>query len=309
MNQLVYIFLLWAGTFFCYERYLEKCRSDFHKGMERNPEHSITVARKSAAWKFIEHLYNTYVINQLSYADEPRIPLILHHVWLGSPLPDYAKGFRYGWFCHNPDWTFILWTDYPENTQGDIILHSFDELKDLLAQDNHPKRIIMDMRSVVLHNQVALQEQARNYGVKSDLIRYEAMYHVGGLYVDTDFECLKPFDDLHHALDFYIGIAYDYRGQFSVLNGLMASVPGHPILGRAIELLHNRPFVGTDSLGYSGPHFLTNVILDVTKHHASRIVAFPVSYFYPMPHEAKLKKEYWIVRESYALHHWKKSWQ
>jgi len=30
---------------------------------------------------------------------------------------------------------------------------------------------------------------------------------VGGLYVDTDFECLAPFDELHASLEFYTGFS------------------------------------------------------------------------------------------------------
>jgi hypothetical protein len=37
---------------------------------------------------------------------------------------------------------------------------------------------------------------ATNYGEKSDILRYEILSQFGGIYVDCDFECLKPFDDL-----------------------------------------------------------------------------------------------------------------
>ena len=34
-------------------------------------------------------------------------------------------------------------------------------------------------------------ERAINPGMKSDIFRYEILKQIGGLYVDTDFECLK----------------------------------------------------------------------------------------------------------------------
>lgn len=37
---------------------------------------------------------------------------------------------------------------------------------------------------------------AKNYGEKSDILRYEILCQFGGIYVDCDFECLKSFDGL-----------------------------------------------------------------------------------------------------------------
>jgi mannosyltransferase OCH1-like enzyme len=31
---------------------------------------------------------------------------------------------------------------------------------------------------------------------KTDILRFEILYQFGGLHKDTDFECLKPIDDL-----------------------------------------------------------------------------------------------------------------
>jgi mannosyltransferase OCH1-like enzyme len=312
LKVFVYVFvtgIVFTQSVKAYVKYLPSNAVDFHTSMHRNPFHDSDFARSNASWQFAERLFKDAVVDNLAYSDQTRIPLYLHHIWLGSPLPDYAKRFRQTWIDLCADWTFILWADFPSLDYGDVILYSFSELEEYLAQENRSRFIVMDMRAVRLHNHVALHERAKNYGVKSDLIRYEALYHVGGLYVDTDFECLKPFDELHYALDFYIGIAYDYPHCFSLLNGLMSSAPHHPLLKEVIEQLHDKPSIDNNSLMYTGPHFLTEVFLDVVPHIKSRVVAFPLTYFYPMPNETAFGKDHWIEPESYAVHHWKKSWQ
>ena len=35
----------------------------------------------------------------------------------------------------------------------------------------------------------------KNYGAKSDIARLEILHQIGGLYLDTDFECLKQIDE------------------------------------------------------------------------------------------------------------------
>jgi len=70
------------------------------------------------------------------------------------------------------------------------------------------------------------------YGAKSDIARYEILYRIGGLYIDTDFECLKPFDIFNHCCDFYSGVAFDENVVLFI--GLIGAAPGHPVLGTCI---------------------------------------------------------------------------
>ena len=32
---------------------------------------------------------------------------------------------------------------------------------------------------------------AHNYGMKSDILRYEILHTYGGVYIDTDYECVR----------------------------------------------------------------------------------------------------------------------
>lgn len=44
---------------------------------------------------------------------------------------------------------------------------------------------------------------------QSDIFRLDILLHFGGLYVDTDFECVAPFDLLHAQtrVSCYVGVS------------------------------------------------------------------------------------------------------
>jgi mannosyltransferase OCH1-like enzyme len=282
---------------------------DFHQSMKSCDVHDISFAQKDRNWQIAELLYNRFIVQDLQFSPEPLIPLIVHHIWLGSKVPDYARKFRRTWIEYNPSWTFILWTDHPEKEFGKVVLRSFDALKAYLLQPDHDRFIVMDMRYLVLRNREAFTKRAQNYGEKSDIARYEVLNEIGGLYVDTDFECLRSFADFHHCCDFYTSASH--TKEFYLYNGLIGSKPQHVILEDAILSLAHRIHRG-DSLWYSGPYYFTQCFIRQVVKYDGRAVAFPVTFFYPWPHfnrrESYDEARRWILPESYALHYWKVSW-
>lgn len=131
----------------------------------------------------------------------PRIPKIIHQVWLGGhALPDQFEAWRQSWVDHHPDWKHVLWTE--------------DEIEELpfLRRD--------------------LYDSAPNLGAKSDALRLEVIWRFGGLYVDIDFECLHPFDELHARVDFFAAVSN--VGALEISNGLLAARKRHPLVRRAI---------------------------------------------------------------------------
>ena len=92
-----------------------------------------------------------------------KIPKVIHQIHLGEkPLSDQELKWQKTWKDYNPDWKFILWDD--ERLKGIGII-----------------------------NQEYLDD-CDNYSMKSDILRFDILYQFGGLYIDTDFECLKPLD-------------------------------------------------------------------------------------------------------------------
>ena len=187
------------------------------------------------------------------------IPRILHQVWVGpDPMPDEFRDYRESWRRHHPGWEMPLWTE--ENLPTDLA---------------RPE----------------VYERLRKPAERSDIIRLEMLLRSGGLYVDTDFECLRSVEPLVEGIDFCT--AYLKPGR--VNNALIGAAPGHPILERAIRELRPRTEYGYDKMA-AGPLFFDELIRQYPE-----VTIFPPEYFYPStPGERE---------RAYAVHHSARSWK
>jgi mannosyltransferase OCH1-like enzyme len=115
--------------------------------------------------------------------------------------------------------------------------------------------------------------------MKADLLRFEILNKFGGMYADTDFECLKPLDDFHR-LSFYTGIVYGKGVEINV--GLLGSIPNHPILLDYLSNINYKADSGwLDVFNTTGPYYFTKIFLRNVTTETKDIVAFPTIYFYP----------------------------
>ena len=259
----------------------------FDKGMYGYADrYNSEKASEDENWQLAKQLYKTYIIDNLEFVEQPRIPKIIHQIWVGPhPFPNKCKVLQKTWKKHHPDWKYKLWTD-------------------------------ADVKELDLINEAAY-EKAKNYGQKSDILRYEILYKYGGLYVDTDFECFRAFDIFHHCLDFYTGIAgLSNKGAFGLINALIGCAPGHPIIKACIETMNisDKPHSSWifNIMHTTGPAHLVRCFLKEALH-GERSVAFPCGYFYPWPHHHKRQNRRhqilkWKRPETFAIHHWHCSW-
>ena len=235
-----------------------------------------------SSWNILREIYNWHIVDNLFYCKDPLIPKIIHHIWLGSPFPEKYKILRETWQKYHPDWTFILWTDE-------------------------------DIENFCLENK-DLYDESSNYGVKSDIARYEILYRIGGLYVDTDFECVKSFDVFHHCCDFYAGAAPWER--VLIYNGLIGSAPGHPVIRYCIDNLCSsggKKESGAEIDYRTGPYFFSLCFFSALRKCKGPSVIFPAAYFYPWPHYQRHKDSRteivsWVRPETFGIHHWHVSW-
>jgi mannosyltransferase OCH1-like enzyme len=187
------------------------------------------------------------------------IPRILHRVWVGpEPLPDEFAAYGESWRRHHPDWDMRLWTD--DRLPGDL-------------------------------TRSEAYERLRRPSERSNIIRLELLFRFGGVYVDTDFECLRPLDPLIEGLDFFTG----YLKPGRVNNAAIGSASGHPILERALRELKPRTEFGHDKTG-TGPLFLNNLLREYPD-----VKIFPPEIFYPRTVDDR--------ERAYAVHHAARSWK
>lgn len=104
---------------------------------------------------------------------------LIHFIWiqgvdhLKTASPVYYENLQL-WKQMFPDWTVRVWDGAAARAQ-------------LEATD----------RELGL-NLVGAYDEARKLAVKADIARYSILYTYGGLYVDADLECLRPFAHFLH---------------------------------------------------------------------------------------------------------------
>lgn len=222
-------------------------------------------------------LKSLYEQNYLKTDGEQKIPKKIHQIWIGGELPEQYRRFTQTWMIKNPDWEYRLWTDKDAEEFG---MEKYDMFR-----------------------------RCRNNGQKSDIFRYEILRRYGGLYIDTDFECLKSFDDLLY-LDFFTSIGYERRVELYI--GLIACVPNHPIINKIIKGLRAIPVdKGFNHIFNStGSYHFTRKFFEQVKDDGSGVVAFPMGFFYPFPNNKRKfgNPDSYVKPYSYANHHWAVSW-
>ncbi|MDB6082064.1 MAG: symbB [Chlamydiia bacterium] len=255
----------------------------FNESMKTNQKFDLQYSTTEPTWQLLRKLFEAYQKKDSRKSSKYLIPKLIHVVWLGKPLPRSCKSMIRSWQKFHPEWTIKIWTDY-------------------------------EVENFKLTNKSAFNK-ATNYGEKSDIWRYEILYRFGGLYVDTDFECISAFDHLHQSCEFYTGIGYGKAPE--LYNGLIGSIPGHPILKLCIENIKNG--LGDHNtqriIKETGPQYFTQCFIALADKFQGQVVPLPVTYLYPFPNTArdsladhKEIKKRWLKQESLAIHYWSRSW-
>jgi len=227
-------------------------------------------------YKFFEELYERNCT--IAAHTDLQIPKIIHQIWLGSPLPEEFEVLQQSWIEYHLDrgWVYKLWTDE-------------------------------DVAQLQLYNQ-EFYDATDNYGVKSDILRWELLYHFGGVYVDMDYECLHALDELHYTYDFYTALQPLDTSFIQLGAALVGSRTGHPILKHCIETIKD-DWHHKGAPKKTGPVHFTKSFYACAGQDGNKDIAFPAFYFYPLGcQQATYNKADWIQKGAFAVHWWAKSW-
>lgn len=211
------------------------------------------------------------------------IPKRIHYVWVGSDLPDHQRRNIDGWRASNPDFQFVKWDE------GNIDF-------------SHPR--IRDAYERRLWAKVA------------DIARLAAVREQGGFYFDVDFQLYRPLDPLlGHSCVF--GFQTKNPGADWVANGMMAAVPGHWLIERALErvlALRAVPF-GLDRPTRYGPKLITRLLTeegldryDPAGVQVRDVFVCPTEAFFPWPYGEEFQEGF-RTSATYGMHMWEKSWE
>lgn len=296
------------------------CDADFEQSMGKNsPNWYNLVAHKGSLERLtmLKETYEGIKPSKVQSSKEPKIPKIIHQIWLGpKPPPNYYWDYKKSWVKLHPDWEYKFWTD-KEVAELDF------ELKDLY-------------------------DRTPNWGEKSDILRAELLDRFGGLYADTDFECVKSFDELNHKYDFFAGLEPPHDGDASssaphvtISDALIGSAPGHPIVKKWKALIRRNWNEYEQKYPDSPKRVLLRTFYTFGKavikkmHDGERAnIIFPATYFFPLTFtelsKGRMKKLSFFKRqarqillslrlrdstpfaevqpETMAIHYWGNSW-
>lgn len=198
------------------------------------------------------------------------IPKVIHFCWFGNAEhPPLMQACIETWHQYLPDWEFKLWNE-----------------------DNSP----MD------HPFVKKAMQEKQYAFVADYVRCHALYHEGGIYLDTDMELVKPLDVFLNQ-KFFSG--YEDKDNQVVSCGIIGAVARHSILKAMLNYYDECSYLMTI------PFIMTTVINNKDIIH-DEYKLYNREYFYPYhiiesyPITQLMYKD--VTEQTYAIHHWKKSW-
>lgn len=137
------------------------------------------------------------------------IPKIIHYCWFGNnELPEKVKFCIDTWKIHLHDYEFILWNE---------------------------KNFDLDITPFVRQ-----AYNSKKFAFVSDYVRIYTLQKYGGIYLDTDIEVLKSFDDL---LESHLILGTDEDGY---LTAFMASEPNHIYFQTLLNFYNNMSFLRSD---------------------------------------------------------------
>lgn len=178
------------------------------------------------------------------------IPKIIHQLWIGpKPRP---SNFMKTWEEKHPDFEYILWSE--------------EELK----KRQFPLRCINKINEI------------EEINGKADIIRWEILYHYGGLFVDADSLCIEPFDYLIEKGSSFVGYENETARPGLVATGTMAFTKNHPLCYDAVDWILRNPVSQKLARQMAwqtvGPGLLTRML---QSGKFKDIIIFPSYYFLP----------------------------
>jgi glycosyltransferase involved in cell wall biosynthesis len=177
------------------------------------------------------------------------IPKIIHQLWIGNkPRPSKMMDT---WKTKHPEFEYISWSE------EEIYKRNF---------------------KLQCSEQIVFIKEING---KADIIRWEILYHYGGVFLDADSICIEPLDN--HLMEKKAFCAYEneHCRPNLVATGTMAFPPKHPLCLAAIQWILDKnnlqSIINNPAWTTVGPQLLTNLLPNFED-----VTVFPSFYFIPI---------------------------
>ena len=208
------------------------------------------------------------------------IPKIIHYCWFGrGQKPELAEKCIASWKENCPDYIIKEWNE-----------DNFDLDSNLYVRQAY---------------------DSRKFAFVTDFVRLFALYHEGGIYMDTDVEVLKPLDVFltHRAFS-------SFENNNKIPTGLMAAEAGNPWIKDLLDEYTDLSFLDAD-----GSMDLTPNVERITNLTLRKYGLNPVSSYQDLaggivtmyPHDYFCPKDWQtgninLTENSHTIHHFAGSW-
>jgi len=207
------------------------------------------------------------------------IPKKIHYCWFGNnELSHEAKRCIDSWKRILPEYEIILWNE-----------KSFD-----ITQNNYVKQAY----------------EKKKFAFVTDYVRLYALYHYGGIYMDSDVEILKPIDSFLNHRAF---LGYERDGLLQT--GFIAAERGHVWVSALLAAYNEKDFILPN--GELDTTANTALVTKVTTELYGLIPSneyqileddihiYPVNYFCAKDWRTG---ELMVNEQTFSIHHFAASW-
>ena len=215
------------------------------------------------------------------------IPKIFHLCWLsGDPYPKKIDYCIKSWKKHNPDYEIMLW----DAKRFDVNLTPWTKQA----------------------------FKAKKYAFAADYIRLYAVLNYGGIYLDSDVEVIKSFDDVLD-LPYFVGSETD---ETSIELAAFGAEKGTPWVKTALDWYDGRDFIKEDgSMELEVQPIIMNRVLaskysltpieekDEVTREEDKLFIFPNEWFNAHPFGKTGRPEYRVTDHTHSIHHYAGQWR
>lgn len=206
------------------------------------------------------------------------IPKKIHYCWFGkTELPANIREYINSWKKYLCEYEFIQWNE----TNFDININPY----------------------------VKEAYEAKKWAFVSDYVRLYVLYNEGGIYLDSDIEVLRNFDNL---LENYAFGGFESKGVIATC--ILGTEKKNPIFKNFIDYYVDRHFKKENGVYDMTPNTVPiskicreyGMIEKNIRQKLNYITIYPEDYFCP---KSIIDGKIRLTENSYTIHHFDGSWQ
>lgn len=210
--------------------------------------------------------------------NKTNIPKVIHYCWFGNgDKPDIVKKCIESWNKNLSDYEIIEWNESNFN--------------------------------INCNEYVRQAYESKKFAFVSDYARVYALYNYGGIYLDTDVEVFKNFDDLLDNDSFW-----GFEQENYIATSTIGAKKGNELIKIFLDSYENKSFINKDGSfdDLTNVAIITNILQKYGLKQSGKYqkidglaTFYPQTYFSPYDY---INCRNFRTKDTYCMHHFYKSW-